>query len=117
MRHRIANRKLGRPKDQRTALLRSLISELVTHERITTTEPRAKEAARLAERVITFGKKGSLHNRRQALALIPNKEVVKKVFDVLAPRYQNRQGGYTRIMKAGIRQGDAAPLAILELVS
>ena len=116
MRHRLANKKLGRPKDQRRALLRSLVSELVTHERITTTEPKAKEAMRLAERVITFGKKGSLHNRRAALALIPNKEVIEKVFDVLATRYQGRQGGYTRVIKAGIRKGDAAPLAILELV-
>jgi large subunit ribosomal protein L17 len=117
MRHRVANRKLGRPKDQRAALLRSLVSELVIHERITTTEAKAKEASRLAERVISFGKKGSVHHRRQALALIPNKEVVKKVFEELAPRYEGRQGGYTRVIKAGTRSGDAAPMAILELVS
>ena len=117
MRHRVAGRKLGRPKDQRTALLRSLVSDLIRHERITTTEPKAKEAARLAEKVITYGKSGTLHHRRLALALIPDKEVIAKVFDQLGSRYVERQGGYTRVVKAGTRKGDAAPLAILELVS
>lgn len=117
MKHRVANRKLGRTSDQRRALLRSLVSELVLHEKITTTEPKAREAARLTQKVISYGKKGTLHDRRLALAMIPNKEVVKKVFDELGPRYKDRQGGYTRIVKAGTRKGDAAPVAILELVS
>ena len=116
MRHRVAGRKLGRPKDQRVALLRSLVSELIKHEKITTTEAKAKEASRLAEKVVGFGKSGSLHHRRLALALIPDKEVIGKVFEQLGPRYADRQGGYTRVIKAGTRKGDAAPLAIVELV-
>ncbi len=116
MRHRVAGRKLGRPKDQRVALLRSLAAELILHERIVTTEAKAKETRGLAEKMITYGKKGSLHHRRLAAARIPNPGVVKKVFDDLAPRYSARQGGYTRITKLGRRKGDAAPLAQLELV-
>jgi large subunit ribosomal protein L17 len=116
MRHRIAGRKLGRPKDQRVALLRSLVSELVLHDRITTTEAKAKEARSFAEKIISYGKKGSLHHRRLALAKIPNPVVVKQVFDSLAPRFVGRDGGYTRIVKLGRRKGDGAPLAMLELV-
>ena len=115
-RHRVAGRKLGRPTAQRRALLRSLASELITHERIVTTEAKAKEARSLAERMITYGKKGTLHHRRLALAQLPNKDIVKKVFDELAPRYKDRSGGYTRIIKLATRKGDAAPLAQLELV-
>ena len=116
VRHRVAGRKLGRPTSQRRALLRSLTSELITHERIITTVAKAKEARSLIERMITFGKKGSLHHRRLALAELPNKDVVKKLFDELASRYQDRSGGYTRIIKLHNRKGDAAPLAQLELV-
>ena len=116
VRHRVAFRKLGRPTGQRRALLRSLASELITHERIVTTEAKAKEARSLTEKIITYGKKGSLHHRRLALAELPNKVVVKKVFDELAPRYQDRPGGYTRIIKLATRKGDAAPLAQIELV-
>ena len=116
MRHRIAGRKLGRPKDQRVALLRSLVSELVLHDRITTTEAKAKEARSFAEKLISYGKKGSLHHRRLALAQIPNQVVVRQVFDSLAPRFVDREGGYTRIVKLGRRKGDGAPLAMLELV-
>ena len=116
VRHRVAGRKLGRPRDQRVALLRILASELIIHEKIVTTQAKAKEAQSLAEKMITYGKKGTLHHRRLALAELPNKGIVKKVFDDLAPRYSNRPGGYTRITKLGTRKGDAAPLAQLELV-
>jgi large subunit ribosomal protein L17 len=116
VRHRVAGRKLGRPTGQRVALLRSLAASLIIHEKIVTTEAKAKETRSLAEKMITYGKKGTLHHRRLAAAKIPNKIVVKKVFDDLAPRYSARPGGYTRIIKLGQRKGDAAPLAQLELV-
>ena len=116
MKHRIAGKKLGRPKDQRTALLRSLASEVIRHERIVTTGPKASEARRFVERLITHGKKGTLHHRRLALAQLPNTVVIKKVFDDLAPRYSSRAGGYTRIIKLAPRKGDAAPMALIELV-
>ena len=114
--HRIAGKKLGRPKAQRVALLRSLASELIRHERVITTQPKAWEARREVERLITHGKKGALHNRRLAMARLPNKEVIKKVFDDLAVRYASRSGGYTRLIKLGPRKGDAAPMALIELV-
>jgi large subunit ribosomal protein L17 len=114
--HRIAGRKLGRPTDQRIALLRSLASEVIRHERIITTEAKAAEARKVVERLITYGKTGTLHHRRLALAKLPNKEVIKKVFDDLAPRYASRAGGYTRLIKLGPRKGDAAPMAMIELV-
>jgi large subunit ribosomal protein L17 len=88
----------------------------VRHERIVTTEAKASEARRVVERLITHGKKGTLHHRRLALAELPNKEVIKKVFDELAPKYSTRPGGYTRIIKLGPRKGDAAPTALIELV-
>jgi large subunit ribosomal protein L17 len=116
MPHQIKGRKLGRPTDQRDALLRNLVRDLLIHGRITTTEAKAKEARRLAERIITYGKKGTLHHRRLALAIITDKEVVRKLFEELAPRYANRPGGYTRVLKLGRRKGDAAPMALLELV-
>lgn len=114
--HRVAGRKLSRYRDQRVALLRGLVSELITHERITTTLAKAKETRMMAEKLITHGKKGSLHHRRLALAQVPNTRVVKKVFDDVAVRYADRAGGYTRIMKLGPRNGDAALMAIIELV-
>ena len=114
--HRIAGKKLGRPKDQRTALLRSLAGEVVRHGRIVTTEAKAVETRRFVEKLITHGKKGTLHHRRLALAQVPNQAVVKKVFDELAPRYAGRLGGYTRIIKLGSRKGDAAVMALVELV-
>jgi len=114
--HRIAGKKLGRPKDQRVALLRGLTAELVQHERITTTLAKAKETRVVTEKLITHGKKGTLHHRRLALSQVPNKKVVEKVFDELAPRYAQRPGGYTRITKLGPRQGDGALMAIIELV-
>ncbi len=114
--HRVTGRKLSRYKDQRKALLRGLVSELIKHERITTTLAKAKETRIVAEKLITHGKKGSLHHRRLALSQIPNKRVVAKVFDDIAPRYAARPGGYTRIVKLGPRQGDAAQMAVIELV-
>jgi len=114
--HRIAGRKLSRYRDQRIALLRGLTVELILHERITTTLAKAKETRVVTEKLITHGKKGTLHHRRLALAQVPNKQVVKKVFDKVAPRYAERPGGYTRIIKVGPRQGDAAPMAMIELV-
>jgi large subunit ribosomal protein L17 len=114
--HRIAGKKLGRPTGQRNALLRSLASEVISHERITTTRAKAVETRRMVERLITHGKKGTLHHRRLAAAQLPNKEVIKKVFDDLAPRYAGRSGGYTRIIKLGPRKGDAAQMALIELV-
>ena len=117
MRHRIAKRKLNRPTAHRKALLRNLVKDLLTHESIRTTEAKAKEARGLAERMITLGKDGSLHARRQALRFLNDKAVVGKVFDEIAPRYVGRRGGYTRIIKIGPRAGDAASLAQLELLS
>jgi large subunit ribosomal protein L17 len=96
--------------------MRGLVSELINHERITTTLAKAKETRIVTEKLITHGKKGNLHHRRLALAQIPNKKVVEKVFDDVAPRYADRAGGYTRIVKLGPRQGDAAQMAVIELV-
>ena len=114
--HRVSGRRLSRYKDQRKALMRGLVAELITHERITTTLAKAKETRVVAEKLITHGKKGNLHHRRLALAQIPNKKVVEKVFDDVAGRYADRAGGYTRIVKLGPRQGDAAQMAVIELV-
>ena len=114
--HRVAGRKLSRYKDQRVALLRGLAGDLIRHERITTTLAKAKETRVVAEKLITHGKKGTLHHRRLALAQIPDKKVVAKVFDEVAPRYAERPGGYTRIIRLGRRQGDGAAMAIIELV-
>lgn len=114
--HRVAGRNLSRRKDQRKALLRGLTAELIDHERIVTTLAKAKETRIVAEKLITHGKKGSLHHRRLAMSQVPNKKVVAKVFDDLAPRYSQRPGGYTRIIKLGPRQGDGAPMAVIELV-
>lgn len=114
--HRVSGRRLSRYKDQRKALMRGLVTALITHERITTTLPKAKETRIVAEKLITHGKKGSVHHRRLALAQVPNKKVVEKVFDDIAPRYADRAGGYTRIVKLGPRSGDAAPMAVIELV-
>ena len=114
--HRVAGRKLSRYKDQRKALLRGLTSELIRHERITTTLAKAKETRVVTEKLITHGKKGTLHHRRLALAQIPDKRVVGKVFDDVAGWYSDRPCGYTRITKLGRRQGDGAEMAVIELV-
>jgi large subunit ribosomal protein L17 len=114
--HRVAGRKLSRYRDQRTALLRGLAADLIRHERITTTLAKAQETRVFAEKLITHGKKATLHHRRLALAKLPDKKVIEKVFDDVAVRYTERAGGYTRIIKLGPRQGDSAAMAIIELV-
>ena len=116
MRHRVAGRKLGRRTEHREATLQNIVAQLLTHERVTTTEAKAKEARTLAERIITKGRSGSVHDRRQAMALLTDKQAVHKLFDELGPRYADRAGGYTRLMKLMPRKGDAAPMALLELV-
>ncbi len=109
-------RKLGRPTAHRKAMLRNQVTDLLREGRITTTVTRAKETRRMAEKMITLGKRGDLHARRQALAYIYDEDVVTELFDNIAPKYAERNGGYTRILKLGKRQGDAAEMAFLELV-
>ena len=109
-------RKLGRDSSARKALLRGIVTSLFRYERIETTEAKAKELRKIAEKMLTLAKRGDLHARRQALAYMMDKDVVKKLFDEVAPKYKERQGGYTRIIKTGVRQGDAAPMVIIELV-
>lgn len=116
MRHKVAGRHFSRPTGARIALYRTLVTDLLRHDRITTTEPKAKEIRSFAEKMITHGKDGSLHARREAAAFITDPRVVAKVFDDLAARYRERRGGYTRLVKVAPRRGDAAPMAILELV-
>ncbi|CEI81593.1 50S ribosomal protein L17 [Oceanobacillus oncorhynchi subsp. incaldanensis] len=115
-------RKLGRSTDSRMALLRNLAADVIIHERIETTEAKAKELRSIVDKMITLGKRGDLHARRQAAAFLYNKEadeennVIQKLFDDVAARYEDRQGGYTRVLKLGERQGDGAKMAIIELV-
>lgn len=116
MRHRRAGFKLGRLTAHRWALFRNLLTALFQHERITTTEAKAKAVRGLADRMITLAKRETLHARRQALTMIPDPAVVRKLFDSVAARYAERRGGYTRIIKVGRRAGDNAPLVLLELV-
>lgn len=116
MRHRKSGRKLGRTTSHREAMFRNMVTSLFEHERIVTTTPKAKEARRLADKMITLAKKGDLHARRQALSFIRSKDVVAKLFDVIQLQFVDRNGGYTRIIQTGVRQGDAAAMAILELV-
>ena len=110
------HRKLGRPTAHRKAMLRNQVTDLLREGRITTTITRAKETRRMAEKMITLGKRGDLHARRQALAYIYDEDVVTKLFDNIAPKYAERSGGYTRILKLGPRQGDNAEVVFLELV-
>ena len=117
MRHRLSGKKLSRPTQHRLLMLRGMVTNLVLNETLTTTEAKAVEAKRMTEKVITLGKKGTLHHRRQAAAMLTDKEAVRKVFDDLAERYVDRAGGYTRAYKLGKRKGDAADMAIVELVS
>jgi large subunit ribosomal protein L17 len=116
MRHNVDGRKLGRTAAHRRALYRNLAISLITHERIRTTTPKAKEARRLVDRLITFAKKGDLSARRHVASILNDKGAVQKLFDELGPRYADRPGGYTRILKCGYRAGDAAPMAYIELV-
>jgi len=116
MRHRAHRYRLGRVGEHRTALLRNLLVSLFRHERITTTETKAKAVRPLADRMVTLAKRESLHARRQALSMVPDAEVVGRLFDTIAARFADRNGGYTRILKRGPRPGDAAPMVYLELV-
>ncbi|MFO8081582.1 MAG: 50S ribosomal protein L17 [Armatimonadota bacterium] len=115
MRHRKDHRKLGRPTDQRMALLRSQVDSLFRHEKIKTTVQKAKETQRMAEKLITTAKRGDLHARRQVLRKVRDKALVAHLFEEIAPRYAERNGGYTRVIRAGRRAGDNAEMAILEL--
>lgn len=116
MRHAKGNKKLGKPTDQRIALLRNLAVAFFSHEKIKTTDLRAKQVKRLIEKLITFGKDGSLHSRRMALRLLPHSKVVENVFKNVAQRYEGRSGGYTRVTKLAPRLGDGASMSLLELV-
>ncbi|RLA97946.1 MAG: 50S ribosomal protein L17 [Deltaproteobacteria bacterium] len=116
MRHRKAGRKLNRTMAHRQMMLRNMVTSLFRHERISTTLPKAKEVRRLADRLITLGKRGDLSARRQALRVINDKGVVKKLFAEIAPRYRDRSGGYTHLYRAGFRRGDGAPMSVIELV-
>lgn len=116
MRHGMSGRKLNRTSSHRKALFSNLAAALITHEQIKTTLPKAKDLRPVVEKLITLGKRGDLHARRQAAAMLRDDAVVRKLFSVIADRYKDRQGGYTRVLKAGFRYGDAAPMAMIELV-
>ena len=109
-------RKLGRDSSARKALFRGMLTSFFQYDRIETTEAKGKELRGLADHMITLAKRGDLHARRQVLAYLMDEDVVKKLFDEIAPKYADRQGGYTRVIKLGLRKGDAAPLALIELV-
>jgi len=116
MRHRKQGRKLNRTASHRKAMLANMAVALIKHEQIVTTLPKAKELKPYVEKLITLGKRGDLHARRQAYAQLPDKVWAAKLFDVLGPRYEDRHGGYTRVLKAGFRYGDSAPMAVIEFV-
>lgn len=116
MRHNKSGRKLGRNSGHRNAMMRNMVTSLIEHGRITTTDSRAKELRKLVDRMITLGKRGDLHARRQVSQVIRTRQVVAKLFDQIGPRFKDRPGGYTRIIKLGSRLGDNAPQAIIELV-
>jgi len=116
MRHRVAGVKLGRSPAHRRALFRNLVTALLQYEAVRTTDAKAKELRRWGDRMITLGKDGSLHARRRAASIIQSQSVVKKLFEEIAPRFKTRNGGYTRVVKIGIRHGDAAPVSLVELV-
>ena len=116
MRHGNAHRKLSRTPEHRKAMFANMAAALIKHEQIVTTLPKAKELRPVVEKLITLGKRGDLHARRQAIAQIRDIAMVKKLFDVLGPRYKDRNGGYTRVIKAGFRYGDSAPVAVIEFV-
>ncbi len=116
MRHGVSGRKLGVTTSHRFAMFRNMAVALLKHEQITTTLPKAKELRPVAEKLITLGKRGGLHARRQALAQLQDEKIVAKLFDSLATRYRSRAGGYTRVLRAGMRYGDAADMAVIELI-
>jgi len=117
MHHGKTGSKLGRSSSHKEAMLRNMVTSVIKYERIRTTDTKAKELKKVAEKMITLGKKGSLHARRQALAVVRDKDMVGKLFGELTERYRNRPGGYTRIVKAGYRFGDNAPVSILEFIN
>ena len=116
MRHRLAGRKLNRTSEHRKAMFDNLAAALIKHEQISTTLPKANDLRPIVEKLITLGKRGGLHARRQALAALQDGQLTEKLFSTLAKRYSKRPGGYTRVLRAGFRYGDAAPLAVIELV-
>lgn len=116
MRHRVAHRKLGRRTENRLSLLRNMAASLIAHERIRTTEAKAKELRPFVEKLVTLGKQDSLHARRRALSILPSKTAIRRLFNDVSPRFAERPGGYTRILKIGPRQGDGAPMAFIEFV-
>ena len=116
MRHGNAHRKLNRKPEHRRAMFANMAAALIKHEQIVTTLPKAKDLRSVVEKLITLGKRGDLHARRQAIAAMRDVEMVKKLFEVIGPRYKDRNGGYTRVLKAGYRHGDSAPVAVIELV-
>ena len=116
MRHNKSGKRLGRNTPHRTAMLRNMVTSLFDHEKITTTDARAKELRKVVDRMITLGKRGDLHARRQVLSVIRDQQIVAKLFDQIGPRYKDRPGGYTRILKLGSRLGDNAPQSIIALV-
>lgn len=116
MRHHRAGRKLNRTASHRRALFANMAAALIKHEQIVTTLPKAKELRRVADRLITLAKRGNLHSRRLAVARVRDEVMVKKLFDILGPRYAERSGGYTRVLRAGYRYGDSAPMAVIEFI-
>jgi large subunit ribosomal protein L17 len=116
MRHKIAGKRLGRTTSHRMAMFRNMVTSLFEHERIVTTVEKAKEVRPIAEKMITLGKRGDLHARRQALSFIRSKDIVEKLFTEIKDKFADRKGGYTRIIKTGVRRGDAASMAIIEFV-
>jgi large subunit ribosomal protein L17 len=116
MRHGKAHRKFNRTAEHRKAMFENMAASLIKHEQIVTTLPKAKDLRPVVEKLVTLGKRGDLHARRQAVAQLQDEAVVKKLFDVLAPRYADRKGGYTRVLKAGFRYGDSAPVGVIEFV-
>jgi len=116
MRHQKQGRKLNRTASHRKSMFANMAASLIEHEQIVTTLPKAKDLRPIAEKLVTLGKRGDLHARRQAISQIRDVEQVKKLFDVIGPRYKDRNGGYTRVLKAGFRYGDSAPMAVIEFV-
>lgn len=116
MRHGKAGRRLNRTSSHRKAMFANMAASLIRHEQIVTTLPKAKELKPIVDKLVTLGKRGDLHARRQAISQIGDKDAVSKLFETLGPRYKQRNGGYTRVLKAGFRYGDAAPVAVIELV-
>ena len=116
MRHNISGRKLNRTSSHRKAMFSNMVNALIKHEQITTTLPKAKELRPIIEKMVTLSRTNDLHSRRQAISKLQDNDMVKKLFEVLGPRYAERTGGYTRIIKAGFRYGDSAPMAVIEFV-